>query len=1037
MNNKKTLLLILTIILITGCINTANAANNTTTIEHTTTHDNKEIKTQNTDTTTENVTTYKELTTAINNAKKATTANYLINMKKSEYNITNQIIWGNIKGNVKNLTINGENSTINGNNNKNFIRINTNCSININNLTIKNTKNRYGSAIFTAGNTNINHLTLENNHATTTNNWGGGAILNTGHITITNTTFINNTSNSDGGAIYNLLNNIENKGIVIINECKFINNNARTGSSIYNFNGRNVEINNTIFTNENTNDSIIYIQDYSNSTLINNTIIQNCTSRNNLITNLENLTITNSIIQQNNVTNNILFNNGTICSINNMTINQNQQKTIIHNYDNILLKNSHITYNYADNGIINNNTLLITNTTFSKNTLNNSLIYDTDGQTKTLFDKFYNNKCPDLFIGTNKTFIQVEKNIYIGNNLRYTDLTINKRDYYNYDDNITINGKITVNPIYNTTVNSGIITTYYNDEKIDTTNVINGSYNISKLINKTGNLKLKLIYDGENNYTSTSGDVDIQIEAPSYIINMTTKNDSHSFEDKIEYTVTITNIGKGNGSNITIYNIIPDNLEYINSTDYINTTTSTWHINKLNSNQTRNITIYCNSKTKNDINISITNTDPVNNKNNTINKTIKYIEARYTLNYEKYNTTYKYYDGIYNKFIVKNMGEGRGSNITITLTLKDENSTCYNKTWLFDKINSNETRIIELENKLRTTGLISGNLSIKDSAENYNTLTFNYTILKPYISFNNITAHYGDVINLTAEIHNLNINSTGKFIFKLNHKTIRNHTLSINNTIITLFNYEISNLRNNQNSLEVKYSQKGLNNTLINNTTLNLLKYKVYSKIRNITTFPGNYINITAEFYDENNNTITNGEAVFKINGKTIKDEHGNIIYLKIHDGIVKLSNYQIPLTFNNREYTINLSYSGSNKYYANRNNTILQIEHQDIIITITNTTYIPGENYVIKVVFLTNTTKSAIHGGNTVFKINGKTITPKIPVKRNIITYTYDTKNCRKINNITVCFSGNKIYNEKRTLISYETIDAFNSNSTLTKTLK
>jgi hypothetical protein len=91
---------------------------------------------------------------------------------------------------------------------------------------------QYGNSIFTiASGVNITIINLTLTNGTTSNGIGGGAIDNEngGTLTISNSTFTNNTATS-GGAIYN-----ENGGIVTVKFSRIVGNNK---TDVYNSSGR-------------------------------------------------------------------------------------------------------------------------------------------------------------------------------------------------------------------------------------------------------------------------------------------------------------------------------------------------------------------------------------------------------------------------------------------------------------------------------------------------------------------------------------------------------------------------------------------------------------------------------------------------------------------------------------------------------------------------------------------------------------------------------------------------------------------------------
>ena len=135
----------------------------------------------------------------INNATGTVTINGTVYIETGTYNATSVNI-------TNNMTITGEsqvNTIINGTNTGNIFYIPSGMNIYINNLTILNGKNGIsgdGGAIYNQGTLSVTNTTFNNN--TVTNE--GGAIYNSATLNLTNITFNNNTAIYNGGAIYNI-----------------------------------------------------------------------------------------------------------------------------------------------------------------------------------------------------------------------------------------------------------------------------------------------------------------------------------------------------------------------------------------------------------------------------------------------------------------------------------------------------------------------------------------------------------------------------------------------------------------------------------------------------------------------------------------------------------------------------------------------------------------------------------------------------------------------------------------------------------------
>ena len=80
--------------------------------------------------------------------------------------------------------------------------------------------------------------------------------------------------------------------------------------------------------------------------------------------------------------------------------------------------------------------------------------------------------------------------------------------------------------------------------------------------------------------------------------------------------------------------------------------------------------------------------------------------------------------------------------------------------------------------------------------------------------------------------------------------------------------------------------------------------------LEDIAATPGETITITATVKDGQVN-IDEGKVVFKIAGKTVKDEKGKAIYVKVVDGKATLE-YTIPTTYKVKDYTLKATYMSS-----------------------------------------------------------------------------------------------------------------------------
>ncbi|WP_323737585.1 hypothetical protein PXD04_11110 (plasmid) [Methanosphaera sp. ISO3-F5] len=199
---------------------------------------------------------YTELKNAVNNAS-STGVDTTIRLLQGSYNNTGTIRW-DTGGMV--LTIDGNGQTINGHQQKVFqigSGEGSSASMILKNITIINaTGNTAGGAIYNYGTLTVTDSTFTNNTANYNN---GGAIRNHyGTLTVSNSTFNNNQAEF-GGAIFDLSRDI----LTNISSCNFINNTGYEGAAIDAYGWVNLT-NNTFKENTAKTNNTIFLQGYWN-----------------------------------------------------------------------------------------------------------------------------------------------------------------------------------------------------------------------------------------------------------------------------------------------------------------------------------------------------------------------------------------------------------------------------------------------------------------------------------------------------------------------------------------------------------------------------------------------------------------------------------------------------------------------------------------------------------------------------------------------------------------------------------------------------
>lgn len=196
--------------------------------------------------------------------------------------------------------------------------------------------------------------------------------------------------------------------------------------------------------------------------------------------------------------------------------------------------------------------------------------------------------------------------------------------------------------------------------------------------------------------------------------------------------------------------------------------------------------------------------------------------------------------------------------------------------------------------------------------------------------------------------------------------------LNTNNTQITQNTINITGAETNT---PINTTETSTNTIIEDNTIILPAPKENMLKVDTTEFIIGQPATIRASIYygDEINTTINKGKISFKVNGKTLKDANGKVIYAKVVNGVATIENYIIPESWANEGTTIQAVYSGSSdlaKMTSQKEE--IQINTQDTTITTTDITATAGETVTLTA---TINSPNTINSGKVVFKINGKSI--------------------------------------------------------------
>ncbi|MDO5851562.1 MAG: hypothetical protein Q4Q23_03665 [Methanobacteriaceae archaeon] len=803
------------------------------------------------------------------------------------------------------------------------------------------------------------NVTFDHNNAkNTSSGMYINSTLNKGTVSITQSTFTNNTANNNldsAGVIQ--LNNID----LEINQTLFDSNKAIFGAAINVING-NLNINNSTFTNNNAITAGGAIANRNGTVNINNTIFTNNTAgldggaiAGNGTVNINQSTfINNTAGSEGGALHIVIFLNSTN---NNFTNNKAPNGAVIFNNGITIFNNNIVNSNTVTNDygfvIYNNKTMNITNNLFINNTNNTNL--------------------RDMLIDTNTTTIYVSNNTYINN---WLNNTLPTQNYTINPGNTTITFKqeIILRSLYNNTIVNGTIEIFINEVSFGNYTILNGNtttdiiikssdlqygknnitisyYNINsenREINYIEHISLFTITEEKyttnttinvNNITYPESNINIEgtvANLTNGTINIIVTNNNGAVIFNNNITITQDKNWKINISGLTIgnYNVT---VSYTNTTgnyaNFKNTTTFSVFANDVIINIISLVTV----NTTNIIEINGTvlriNGTPVSGANVTIlidgeivNNVITDMDGSYTLNYSFKS------EGVYT--IVSKLNSGIFTGVL--------NATTYivvfktNTNISINPINGNVTDIINI------TGILT------DYYGN---------------SINNASL----VINIGGDLFNVTTNSTGGYRLEYVFDQAYNKTITVY-----------------YNGNETYLSSQ-------NRTTVNITLLKSVITVANVTDKLLNTVIFNATITDENGNLLDGGNIVFKLNGVTIKDSNGNPIKIYVTNGTAYLEYY---VGLQSGVYNLSASYSGNKQYGGSRSlNSTATFVKRDINIQVTiNQSSIQSGNVIQLIATVEDLLNSSLNCTDyVVFKLNGVTIKDSNgnPIKVAVVNHT------------------------------------------------
>ena len=270
----------------------------------------------------------------------------------------------------------------------------------------------------------------------------------------------------------------------------------------------------------------------------------------------------------------------------------------------------------------------------------------------------------------------------------------------------------------------------------------------------------------------------------------------------------------------------------------------------------------------------------------------------------------------------------------------------------------------------------NGNLTVRNSNLTYNLAgnggaihnTGEYTI-SDTLFYNNNPVNFQ--IN---ENNNIELINTDGFISINDFTIITDYGVYHGNGQEALEQYTIS-----PDTPNIKLLLNGTNttdNTFIikgNNEKINSQK----TKITNENPFSGSTTDITATFIIEDN-PITDGRVIFRLNGKTLRDDDGKVIYVNINEGAATLEDVPITNAWAGSETTLQAIFVGNGEFeplYTDK--LIISVSKREAQMELTA----PGTAQAGETITLSASLTAGgepVTTGRVAFKLNGKTLKDK-----------------------------------------------------------
>ena len=292
--------------------------------------------------------------------------------------------------------------------------------------------------------------------------------------------------------------------------------------------------------------------------------------------------------------------------------------------------------------------------------------------------------------------------------------------------------------------------------------------------------------------------------------------------------------------------------------------------------------------------------------------------------------------------IVENNNVNISGNTTLGLGAIGANTSFNNNTISIDGLREAGSTVDYLG--AGTTGILI--LRSSDSTATNNTITS---------TFNGVTVQ----ISKNSVVENNNLTSTEEYTIKIKNS---NNTNVTNNYLVA------KELKGDSSVLDTN----GNDNIIENNLPLAPKEYSLKVDTTEFTVATKATISASLYLGEDVASDINKGKVVFKVNGKTLKDVNGKVIYAKVVNGTATIADYEIPESWTKENTTIEAVLTGCTQTgKLKTEKTPINVTTQETTITTTDATATAGSTITLNATINSSTQVT----GKVVFKVNGKTV--------------------------------------------------------------